>query len=198
VSTQSPGQQLIDIVRSIGRGFAQMLSFRGRDSNAQFWPYALAVIVIVAFGTAIALDAPMRAASQTMIGYLVAHPGQGSVQVGANGASVTIHGFPPELTTVLWPTFLPIVGALLAAMALLAAAVIRRLRDGKRAIFWAGPPVLFAAVASYLFPTFFGPEPPNVGVFFILFANNVLYLIFLIRLIVLLAGPSVAPPEPGP
>lgn len=198
MSTQSPSQQLIGIGRSIGRGFANLLNFRGRDSTGQFWPYALAVIVIVSFGAAIAMDAPMRAAMQAMFDYVAVHPDQGSARIGTNGASVTIHGFPPELTSLLRPLILSVGGMLLATVVLLAAAVIRRLHDANKPVYWGVLPVLFAGVGLWLFPTFFGPEPPSGGVFFVLFANNVLYIISLIRLIVLLAGPSATSSEATP
>ena len=193
--TQSPGQQLIGIARSIGRGFANLLNFHGRDGVALFWPYAFAIVVIVSFGTALALDAPMRATMQVMFDYVSAHPDQGSVMFGTNGASVRVRGFPPELAGQLWSIIVPTAGMVLAAVVLLSAAVVRRLRDGNRSFVWGLVPALFAVLAFVLFPLLFDPSQASGWVFFLLLANNVLYIGFLIRLIVLLAGPSAPSPE---
>jgi uncharacterized membrane protein YhaH (DUF805 family) len=81
-------------------------------------------------------------------------------------------------------------------VALLAAAVTRRLHDSGRRGFWGLPPVIFLAVGLSLFPRIFQNmlsgqmTPDTLKVFGLMFANNMLYLASLGLLVFLLVRPG--------
>jgi uncharacterized membrane protein YhaH (DUF805 family) len=88
----------------------------------------------------------------------------------------------------------------------LAAAVTRRLHDTGRAGWWGLPPLIFLIAGLALFPrmmaTMMQSDEAAMGPFFLLFANNVLYMASLVGLIILLAlrgtaGPNRYGPEAG-
>lgn len=84
-------------------------------------------------------------------------------------------------------------------VALLAAAVTRRLHDGGRRGWWGLPPVIFLIVGLTLFPRLFQSTltgemtPASMKLFGLIFINNLLYLASLGLLIFLLARES----QPG-
>jgi uncharacterized membrane protein YhaH (DUF805 family) len=79
-------------------------------------------------------------------------------------------------------------------VALLAAAVARRLHDRGRRGWWGLPPAIFLAVGLSLFPHFFHATlsgevtPATMAMFGLILANNLLYLASLVLLTILLAG----------
>ena len=85
-----------------------------------------------------------------------------------------------------------IVAAILVA--LLAAALTRRLHDRGRSGYWGLLPIPFIVFALIAMPHVF-TQTPNLVLFFLLFINNALYLASLITLIVMLAGASRTDPR---
>lgn len=143
------------------RGFRSLTIFSGRDRRGQFWPYAGVVVVLI---------------------YVFS--GVGGVL--AMGSVLTGTEVMPDFTAF----FAVIAGTFLISIILLAAAVSRRLHDtGKSALFGLTP-VPFIVICCVLFPAMMQEmmvaEEPNMGLFFLLFVNNILYITALITLIVLL------------
>ena len=77
-------------------------------------------------------------------------------------------------------------------VALLAAAVARRLHDRDRSGLWGLAPLPFLSFGlvgmHYLMTSFSGPQQPDLGAFFFLFLNNITYLAILVTLVVQLAS----------
>lgn len=143
------------------RGFRSLTVFSGRDRRGQFWPYAGIVVVLV---------------------YVFSGVG-GVLAMGPvlTGAEVI-----PDFTAF----FLVMAVTFALAVALLAAAVSRRLHDtGKSALFGLMP-VPFIVSSCTLFPIMMGTmtetAEPSLALFFLTFISNILYMVALITLIVLL------------
>lgn len=194
-------------MKAIRRGFSRLTDFRGRDRRGQFWPYAGVVVALIYLGLAgvlVPLTAGVFAEAMT---YAAAHPDQATVVTGPGYYSVQIH----DPNAVAMPDFGMFFAALAVAVvvgvSLLAAAVTRRLHDMGRAGWWGLPPVVFLATALVLFPRMMDQmmlpetEAPSMGLFFLLFINNMIYMLCLVVLIVMLAmpgtkGPNRYGPEP--
>jgi uncharacterized membrane protein YhaH (DUF805 family) len=156
------------------RGFANIARFSGRDTRAQFWPYAAAA-------TALYL----------VVGLVVVAP----IVLPVIGASQT------SAAALLNMAGAFIVGNLLmfvALVAFLAAAVARRLHDSGRRAIWGLLPLPFAAYSGTMFYRLvsqFATAAPDAGLFLSLFVSNLLYIIGLVTLVVLLALRSTAGPN---
>ncbi|WP_313005635.1 DUF805 domain-containing protein [Brevundimonas sp.] len=187
-------------------GFRRLADFRGRDRRGRFWPYALVVAVLLYVGMAAAMVPTMSGVFEEAARYAAENPEQVTVTAGPGHYSVQIHDpeaqLMPDMSGLFWAVRMVFV----VAGVLLAAAVTRRLHDTGRAGWWGLPPLLFAAIASILFPTvmeqMMQSEEVAVAPFLLLLANNMLYLASLIGLIVLLclkgaSGPNRYGPEPG-
>lgn len=187
-------------------GFRRLADFRGRDRRGRFWPYALVVAVLLYVGMAAAMIPMMSGFFEEATRYAAENPEQVTVTAGPGQYSVQIHDpdaeLMPDMSGLFWAVRLVFV----AAGVLLAAAVTRRLHDTGRPGWWGLPPLVFAAIASTLFPMvmerFMQSDEAAFGPFLLLFANNVFYMVSLIGLIVLLClrgtpGPNRYGPEPG-
>ena len=183
-----------NILRAIGRGFAGLLRFDGRDGRASFWPYA----VFVVFLDQIGVMAAMLPAIDRIYRYILAQLEQ--TQTGGPGDhSVEITSNAPDLGPIM-PGMVGVATLVTAiTVALLAAAVVRRLHDRDRRGYWGLLPIPFIAAGLALMPRIFTgflaePEAPDMPAFLALVLNNLAYLGTLGLLIVLLAGPGT----PGP
>jgi uncharacterized membrane protein YhaH (DUF805 family) len=182
-----------DVLKSIGRGFAGLVRFRGRDSRARFWHYAGFVIVV----TQIAGLAAMMPTIARIQRYALEHPDQASISTGPGHYSVQISGRAPELGPVMERLFSAVSVLAVITVLLLAAAVARRLHDRDRRGYWGLAPLPFLAAAMVLMPKVmadFGGEEPNMRLFFALLGNNLAYLYALALLVYLLVGKGT----PGP
>jgi uncharacterized membrane protein YhaH (DUF805 family) len=183
---------------SIGRGFAGVLRFSGRDSRGQFWPYAL-FLVLLNFAAAAALITPLIFETiARMQRFAAEHPELTTVESGPGQYSIRIEGHHPELMPDMSAIAIGSAVLTVVTAALLAAAVTRRLHDRDRRGWWGLMPLPFLLLAAGLMPRIFESfgrgEPPQVGLFLGLFLNNALYLATLAALIVLLVGAGT----PGP
>lgn len=171
-------------------GFRRLADFSGRDRRGRFWPYALVVVALVYVGLAGVMIPMMAGVFAEAAAYAAANPDQATVVTGPGYYSVQIHD--PNAIALpdfsLFFTAVGIAGAL--AVILLAAAVTRRLHDTGRAGWWGLPPVAFLTTGLLLFPRMMDQmmqtEEPSMGLFFLLFANNIVYVICLLGLIILL------------
>lgn len=182
------------------RGFANLARFSGRDRRGEFWPYAGVVFVVmfVAMGAAAfwAVSPMITEAAQ----FAAEHPDSATVQVSPGAYSVQIDAGAPDAPM---PDFTRMFGAMGACLAilvvLLAAAVTRRLHDRGLGGYWGLAPVLFLAVAFVGFPmmisNMMATDTPDMGLFLLLFLNNLLYMIALAGLILVLALPGTRGPN---
>lgn len=179
----------------IGRGFANLLRFSGRDRPGQFWPYAGFVLIV---GMAAMTAGMMRMMLDMMVrmeAFARAHPEQARVERGPGHYSVQIDNPPAELMPDL-SVMAPIIGAVTSVIVLLlAAAVVRRLHDSGRSGLWGLLPVPFI-IAGLFFAArmndFLTADPPNMQMFALGLLNNVAYFAALAVLVVLLVKPGEA------
>ncbi|WP_165189096.1 DUF805 domain-containing protein [Caulobacter soli] len=198
-----------ELVASIRSGFTGLLRFSGRDTASRFWPYAGLVIALFFLATAAIVAPTVMSSFAKMQAFAIAHPDQATITQGAGSYSIEIHGDHPELMPDMTPFFAVMRAGCAVAVALLAAAVTRRLHDRGRRGWWGLPPLVFLTTGMILFPPIFQTmmrqsdvSPGTLAMFGLIFANNILYLASLGLLIFLLAGASQAgenrfgPPAP--
>lgn len=185
----------------IVRGLTGLTRFSGRDRRNQFWPYAGVVIAVMYVAMGFLAAAAMGPIFAEAADYAAAHPEHATVTSGPGSYSVSIDAGAPGAPALpdLTPFFGAIALGVVATVVLLAAAVSRRLHDTGRSALWGLVPLPFLAGAFILMPVLLGemmvPEPaPNIGLFLLLFLNNILYLAALLGLAVLLCLQT----KPGP
>lgn len=184
------------MIESIWSGLTRLHVFSGRDSRSAFWPYAIfAVIAAAAVGAVIIV--PIFAAAFARIQKFAAeHPDQVTIHASPGGYSINVHGQHQGLMPDFDAFFGGVALVAVLSVALLAAAVARRLHDTGRTALWGLPPVIFIVIALVGFPRlmagFQAGQPPALGLFFALFFNNVAYLGALGLLGVFLASASAS------
>ncbi len=175
-------------MHAILAGFRRLADFKGRDQRAQFWPYALTVIGLSFVGLWLGMMPTMAAVFQQASEVAATNPEAATVVGGPGYYSVEIHD--PTVMPDMGPFFMILGVGVAAAVILLSAAVTRRLHDTGRAACWGLPPVVFLAIGLTAFPAVMASlmreHTPNVGLFLLLFLNNVLYIASLLGLVVLL------------
>ena len=187
------------------RGFRGIARFSGRDTRGQFWPYAGVVFAMVFLGFGMVMSVVMNGMFAEMQQFAVEHPEAATIQSSPGNYSISIDGSHPEAPMPdLGPFFAVMAAMVLTAISLLAAAVSRRLHDSGRRAFWGLLPVPFLLGGLAIFPLmiseFAASDTPNFGLFFLLFFNNIAYMVALVSLIILLAlqgtrGPNRFGPE---
>lgn len=169
------------ILRSIGHGFAGLLRFGGRDSRLDFWPYAALIVFFAQTGGMLTM-LPVLTEFQRFILELPRVSG------------------PPDIGAAMAATVGPVILVNAASVALLAAAVARRLHDRDRRGYWGLLPVPFLAASLALMPSLFAGFATRDGVpepwpLLALILNNLAYFAALGFLIVLLAGEGTRGPN---
>lgn len=187
------------------RGFRNVTRFSGRDKRGQFWPYAGVVFAVSFFAFGVCMALVMNAIFADMSAFAVAHPESATVQSSPGHYSIQIDGQHPEAPVPDFTLFFVGLWAMVGTVVvLLAAAVSRRLHDRNMRAYWGLLPVPFLAVASTGFPLLMHQamqgEEPDMGLFLLLFLNNMVYLVALVTLIIMLAmrgtvGPNRFGPE---
>ncbi len=169
-------------------GFRRLADFKGRDRRSQFWPYALTVVGLSFVGLWLGMIPTMAAVFEQASAAAATNPEAATVVSGPGHYSVEIHD--PTFMPDMGPFFLVLRIGVAAVVVLLAAAVTRRLHDTGRAGYWGLPPVVFLTIGLTAFPTvmtsFMRENAPDIGLFMLLFLNNVLYMASLIGLVILL------------
>lgn len=180
----------------IVRGFSKLTQFSGRDTRGEFWPYAGAVFALMFLIGGIAGAMVMS----RIIGELAPYAADSQVVIApvapSDPALIEVVAAPPPIVAPM-PDFQPFIlmqAAIAAAtIALLAAAVSRRLHDRGTSGWWGLAPLPFVAFGIVGFYTMFrdfSAGQPNIGLFGLLFLNNIAYLATLVTLIILLAQPG--------
>jgi uncharacterized membrane protein YhaH (DUF805 family) len=184
------GRAMASIKRAILHGLRNVIRFRGRDARAQFWPYAIfTYIMVAAISLTIAVPIMVRAILEAAAR---AGPGNGSIDYGPGHISLRVSGGDlPDMSDF----FLVVVVSGVVTVLLLAAAVVRRLHDTGRSGAWGLLPLPFTVTAAIMFPKVMGGEEPPMDLFFLLFANNIVYLLALGFLIYLLLRRTIEGPN---
>jgi uncharacterized membrane protein YhaH (DUF805 family) len=148
---------------------------------------------------------PMVANSmRRMWTFAITHPEQSAVMVGPGRYSVSIRGSHPDFMPNM-DAFIGIVaGVAIITISLLSAAVVRRLHDRDRSGRWGLMPLPFLGFAMFGMHALFrsiGDGAAPIGLFSLLFLNNLVYLASVVTLIVMLAragtiGPNSYGPDP--
>lgn len=190
------------------RGFQRIRLFSGRDTRRQFWPYAGVVFALVFVVSGMAMAWVMSSIFADMQQFAVEHPEAATVRSSPGSYSISVDARHPEAPMPdLGPFNATMAGSILMAVGLLAAAISRRLHDSGRSALWGIMPLpflLFGLAGLPLVMAEMGAtEEPNLGLFFLLFFNNVVYMVALVSLIVLLAsagtnGPNKYGSQPPP
>lgn len=188
------------------RGFRSIARFSGRDTRGQFWPYVAVVFTLVFVTSGIAMAYVMSGIFTEMQQFAAEHPEAATIRSSPGNYSISVDASHPEAPMPdVGPFLATLAATVLMAVGLLAAAVSRRLHDSGRRAFWGLMPLPFLLVGLMGFPVLMSrmtaSEEPDLGLFFLLFFNNVIYIVALASLIVLLAlrgtkGPNRFGPEP--
>jgi uncharacterized membrane protein YhaH (DUF805 family) len=193
------GPDMTAIFAAILHNLRNLVRFSGRDTRAQFWPYAIFLFVlqsIVSTGLTIPITVNVMAkAFQFGMQHATTNGGRMSA-ADQRALEQIIGGIYSEMGSVLSVTA-PILTALLVI--LLAAAVARRLHDRGMIGYWGLMPLPFTAFGLLTMPELFAAFATHtVGEMFdgrwfaVLLINNLLYFAALITLIVLLAQRGAA------
>jgi uncharacterized membrane protein YhaH (DUF805 family) len=180
---------------SFRHNLGSLLRFSGRSSLGQFWPYALTVVLIatLVFGQAMAVV--LTDAFARMQRFAKDHPELVTETRGPGSYSIEVEGFHPELMPDLRPLFVWMAIVAVALVLLLAASVARRLHDRGWSGWWGLAPLPFLAAGLVFMPQVMTDPERYIGLFFLLFLNNFVYLAALVALIVLLSLPGTLGPN---
>ncbi|HEV7692620.1 MAG TPA: DUF805 domain-containing protein [Hyphomonadaceae bacterium] len=175
--------EYVETLASSLRGLAQ---FSGRSSRSRFWPYALTITVVSMFALAAVMIPIFIEIFQKMLAYADAHPEQATVSRTSTSFSISIDGAPPEVMSAFGGVA-PAIGLFtVVTVVLLAAAVSRRLHDAGSSALWGLAPLPFLAFSLTMFGKLFGQDVASggwVGLFMLVFASNLLYLLALGNLV---------------
>jgi uncharacterized membrane protein YhaH (DUF805 family) len=165
------------LFKSLRYNAARIADFSGKDSRAQFWPYAGVVLVLGFIGLVVVLLHDWSAMLREM-----------SSLVGVA---------PTETFANMPQTALRMGIPLAGVVVLLAAAMVRRLRDGGRSAFWALLPFPFLGVGlwgmSHLMSVAATGGAVDLARLMAIILCNMAYLAALAWLIALLGAESSAP-----
>jgi uncharacterized membrane protein YhaH (DUF805 family) len=181
-------------IKAIWHNLANLFNFNGRETRSQFWPYVALVVFLLFAGMAAIMLPEMSASMDRMQRFAAEHPEQATVHVGPGSYSISIRGNHPELMPDMVRFMAMMSACFVLIILLLATAVARRLHDRGKSGVWGLMPIPFVVFASIVMPKLFTQFDLNaldLGLFFALFLNNLLYLASLIFLIVLLCGASM-------
>ncbi|OJY53445.1 DUF805 domain-containing protein [Sphingomonas sp. 67-41] len=191
--------------KPIAHNLQRLTRFSGRDTRETFWPYAVTLLVLALAASALVAMPPMLETMAKMQRFAVEHPDQATVRQGPGSYSIQIQGSHPELMPDLHGMLPGMAIILLVFVALVAAAVVRRLHDRGTSGAWALPPLVFLAIGMALTPRLLDVRHggPDLSLLPLLFVNNLLYLAALGWLAILLMrdgtiGPNRHGEDPTP
>lgn len=149
-------------------------------------------VIIMAAGMTIFVPL-MTHAMHEMQQFAAQHPDQAVITSGPGHYSISVHGnHPVFMPAGSIATYLAVTFGL--AILLYAAAVVRRLHDRGKTGYWGLMPLPFILYSSIQMPKMFASVgsgiEPNLTLLFSIFFSNLLYIVTLIWLIMILAGPS--------
>ena len=187
---------------SIGYNLGNLARISGRDTRAQFWPYAIFLFILAMIVGLIIFAVAMAGFFMRMQQYMIEHPEGPPIDDKDPYAQPV---FPPELVPDFGGIMLPMVAVNILFALLLAAAVARRLHDRDMTGLWGLMPLPFWAIGALagprLFTAFDPAAPPDPSLVMLIMLSNLVSFAAFIALIVLLAaegsrGPNRYGPEP--
>lgn len=181
-------------IASLRHNLASLLRFSGRSSRAQFWPYAGVLLALTMVALQLAMLPAISRSMARMRSYAVQDPANVTETIGPGSYSIQVRGNHPDLMPD-FAAFMPALAAIAAIFILLiAAAAARRLHDSNLRGWWGLLPLPFLTFAMVMMPRVFAEfgsaSEPGLDIFFLLFANNVLYLASLAVVALLLIRPG--------
>ena len=186
---------MASLIFIVGDHLRRLASFRGRESRGYFWPYAGIVIALSVIGIFVAMSGPMNETMQQMQEYASTHPDQVTIGPAPGQFSISLEGHHPEFFADFVRMMRGMDVVLVITVALLAAAVARRLHDRGRTGLWGLMPLPFLAFGSIVMPQVMASVTPDMGLFFLMFFNNMIYIVSLVVLVVMLAGAGQPTPN---
>jgi uncharacterized membrane protein YhaH (DUF805 family) len=186
------------LLTSVRYNLARLVVFSGREGLALFWPYAAGVLVLLMVAMQAVILPSILDTMVRMQRFAAQHPDQATVTSGPGSYSISIRGDHPELMPDFHPFFGAVTVGVVAVIILLAAAVSRRLHDRGRTALWAVLPLPFLTFGLARFGSLFdgakSGRPFDLPLFFLLFANNFVYL----AMLAVLGWHLIRPSMPGP
>jgi uncharacterized membrane protein YhaH (DUF805 family) len=180
------------IIEAISYNLTNLFRFGGADRRSVFWPYAGCVIGLAMAAMAAVMLPEMQAGMARMEEFAAGNPDKATIQRGPGHYSIKVQGHHPELMPDMGNITTGMSVVFAVTVLLLAAAVARRLHDTGRSGAWGLMPLPFIIYAMVMMPRLLGASDPDMGLFFSLVINNLLYLASLALLVVLLARPGKA------
>ena len=173
--------------------FKRLFDFTGCEDRASFWRFAALVFIVITFVGMIIFVPIMTHAIYQMQQFAAEHPDQAVITSSLGQYSISVRGDHPEFIAAgSIAKFLIVTFGL--AILLYAAAVVRRLHDRGKTGLWGLMPLPFILYSTFQMPQMFASigsgSEPSITLFLSVFISNFLYIITLIWLIVILAGPS--------
>lgn len=183
---------------SLWEHFTGLFDFGSREDRASFWPYAAVAFIIIMAVSMVIFVPIMDSAMHGMQHFAAQHPDEATLASEPGHYSISVHGNQPQFVPgSAIALYLAVTFGL--AILLYAAAVVRRLHDRGKSGAWGLMPLPFIIYSSIQMPRVFASvgtgAQPDTTLFFSIFFSNLLYIITLIWLIVLLAGPSASAPN---
>lgn len=180
---------------SFRHNLASLLRFSGRDPRWLFWPYAIALFILLTVAAYLLMIPMMFDVMREAFTQAARPPADPAPQIVLPAAAME------RWRGMVWPAQL----AQLIFALLVAAAVARRLHDRDRTGLWGFLPVPFALLAVVLAPRAFdafAKPVPDFSSWGVIILNNLALYAALILFIILLAqrgtvGPNRYGEEPG-
>jgi uncharacterized membrane protein YhaH (DUF805 family) len=170
---------------SIAHNLRRLLDFSGRESQILFWPYAGFIYALATVVSSFLIMAPVMEMLVQMMKQI-----RDAAEQGGNAEPAFIKA--PEM---LMPDFsglvLPIVLVNLATIALLAAAIARRLHDKDRSGYWGLLPLPTMLIGLVFMPQIlagFIPPRQSDPLLGLLMLNNLASFGLIVVLVILLVG----------
>jgi uncharacterized membrane protein YhaH (DUF805 family) len=183
------------IFASIGHGLRNVAQFRGRDGGVRFWIYGFFLLTLVIAAMMAVLLPEFARSMERIQAFAAAHPELSTVTSGPGYYSIQIEGYHPELAPNFQAILYGIAAISLAFVILIAAAVTRRLHDRGKSGWWGFMPLPFLTIGLALMPGLFAgfgnpASAPDMGMFALLFLNNMIYIGTLLALAIMLLLPG--------
>lgn len=175
-------------VQSLKHGYSNLLNFSGRDTRGQFWPFALFNVALALLVWLPFFAIEFMASFTRMREFAEANPDKATIESGPGRYSITIHEHVPGLAPDFDAMMLPLAFVIPVLIALLAAAVARRLHDTGRGG-WIGlvPAIIFLTALFVMREIFSDLERgARSDLFFVGFGLNLAANVSLVVLVVLL------------
>jgi uncharacterized membrane protein YhaH (DUF805 family) len=178
----------MNLLAVIGFNLRNLFRFGGRQGRASFWPYAAVVLILAAAALSLSFVPEFKASFARFQRFAEAHPDLATIRSGGGSTEISIRGFHPELMPDLRGIVGPIVFVAVVVIALLAAAVTRRLHDRGKTGVWGLLPIPLLAGGLFLLTRLFTLSAFDPALFAAVMVCNLLYLASDFFLVYLLAG----------